>query len=186
MASVGETLEIEDAVHYGLNILGMGDLVLKDKQLEIIRYITLEKRDVMAVLPTGYGKSLVYQLIPPIVDFMEFGKTPSAAGAIVLVFSPLNALIRDQVIKLRESGLKACILKGDRVALDVEDAEEEEVHVSLSTAGPLESLKDFQLIFCHPEAVVENKKVLKMFKTTEFQRRIRAVVVDEAHFVIDW
>ena len=103
MASVGETLEIEDAVNYGLNILGKGDLVLKDKQLEIIRYITLEKRDVMAVLPTGYGKSLVYQLIPPIVDFMEFGKTPSAAGAIVLVFSPLNALIRDQVIKLREN-----------------------------------------------------------------------------------
>ena len=46
------------SVNYGLNILGKGDLVLKDKQWEIIRYITLEKRDVMAVLPTGYGKSL--------------------------------------------------------------------------------------------------------------------------------
>ena len=159
---------------------------MKDKQLEIIRYIILEKRDVMAVLPTGYGKSLVYQLIPPIIDFMEFGKRPSTAPAIVLVFSPLNALIRDQVIKLRESGLKACILKGDRVALDAEDAEEEVVHVSLSTAEPLESLKDFQLIFCHPEAVVENKRVLKIFKTTEVQRRIQAFVVDEAHFVIDW
>ena len=33
-------------------------LVLKDKQWEIIRYITLKKRDVMAVLPTGCGKSL--------------------------------------------------------------------------------------------------------------------------------
>ena len=42
--------------------------------------------------------------------------------------------------------MKACILKGDRVALDVEDAEEEVVHVSLSTAEPLESLKDFHLI----------------------------------------
>ena len=46
------------SVNYGLNILGKGDLVLKDKQWEIIRYITLEKRDVMAVLPTGCGKSL--------------------------------------------------------------------------------------------------------------------------------
>ena len=181
MASERGTLKIEDAVKYGLNLLGKGDLVLKDKQLEIIRYITLEKRDVMAVLPTGYGKSLVYQLIPPIIDFME--KRPSTAAAIVLVFSPLNALIR-QVIKLRESGMKACILKGDRVALDAEDTEV--VHVSLSTAETLESLKDFQLIFCHPEAVVENKRVLKIFKTTEFQRRIQAIVVDEAHFVIDW
>ena len=66
MASVRGTLKIEDAVNYGLNILGKGDVVLKDKQLEIIRYVTLEKRDVMAVLPTGYGKSL-YQLIPPII-----------------------------------------------------------------------------------------------------------------------
>ena len=54
----------------------------------------------------------------------------------------------------------------------------------LSTAEPLESLKDFQLIFCHPEAVVETKPVLKIFKTTEFQRRTQAVVVDVAHFVI--
>ena len=46
------------SVNYGLNILGKGDLVLKDKQWEIIRYITLEKRDVMAVLSTGCGKSL--------------------------------------------------------------------------------------------------------------------------------
>ena len=53
-----ETLKIEDAVNYGLNILGKGDLVLKDKHWEIIRYITLEKRDVTAVLPTGCGKSL--------------------------------------------------------------------------------------------------------------------------------
>ena len=64
MASARETLKIEDAVNHGLNILGKADLVLKDKQLEIIRYITLEKRDVTAVLPTGYGKSLVYQLTP--------------------------------------------------------------------------------------------------------------------------
>ena len=43
MASVRETLKIEDAVNYGLNILGKGDLVLKDKQLEIIRTSLLRK-----------------------------------------------------------------------------------------------------------------------------------------------
>ena len=69
--------------------------------------------------------------------------------------------------------------------LDTEDAKEEVVHVSLSTAEPLKSLRDFQLIFCYPEAVVENKRDLKIIKTTEFQRPIQAVVVDEAHFAID-
>ena len=82
--------------------------------------------------------------IPLIIDFKE--KSSSTTAAIVLVFSPLNTLIREQVIKLREIGMKACILKGDRVALDVEDAEEEVVHVSFSTAEPLGSLKDFHLI----------------------------------------
>ena len=43
--------------------------------------------------------------------------------------------------------------------MDAEDAEEEVVHLSLNMAKPLESLKDFQLIFCHPEAVAENKQV---------------------------
>ena len=112
--------------------------------------------------------------IPTIIDFMEKSSSTTAA-----VFSLLNALIREQVIKLREIGMKACIPKGDRVALDVEDAEEEVVHVSLSTAEPLESLKDFHLIFYHLEAVVENKRELKIFKTTESQRRSQAVVVDD-------
>ena len=38
--------------------------------------------------------------------------------------SPLNALIRDQVTKLKQSGLKACILKGDRVASAMMTAKE--------------------------------------------------------------
>ena len=40
--------------------------------------------------------------------------------------------------------------------------------MTLGTAESLESLKDFQLIFCHPEAVVENKPVLKSFKRPSF------------------
>ena len=63
------------------------------------------------LLPTGFGKSLVYELIAPFADFMDFGFRPTEANSIVLLVSPVNALIRDQVTKLRECGLKACILK---------------------------------------------------------------------------
>ena len=65
------------SVNYGLNILGKGDLVLKDKQWEIIRYITLEKRDVMAVLPTGLDAA--NHCIPPIIDFKEKSSRTTAA-----------------------------------------------------------------------------------------------------------
>ena len=150
--------------------------------MQILRIVIVEKKDALAVLPTGFGKSLVYQLMAPFADFMDSGFRLTETNSIVLVVSPLNALIRDQVTKLRESGLKACILKGDRVALDGEDDDRERVCIS----EPLESLKNFQLIYAHPEALVETKAVMKLLKTTEFQRRVRAIVVDEAHLVVDW
>ena len=37
---------------------------LKDEQTECIRRIVCKKKDVLAVLPTGFGKSVIYQLIP--------------------------------------------------------------------------------------------------------------------------
>ena len=74
------------------------------------------------------------------------------------------------------------ILKADRVSLDGGDDDGERVCIS----EPLENLKNFQLIYAHPEALVENKEVMKLLKTTEFQRRVPAIVVDEAHLVVEW
>ena len=113
---------------------------------------------------------------------MDSGFRPPESYSIILVISPLNALIRDQVTKVRECGLKACILKADGVALDGEDDDGEQVCLS----EPLQNLKNFQLIFAHPEAVVENKAIMKLLKTTELQRRMRVIVVDETHLVVDW
>ena len=151
--------------------------------MQILRNVNVEKKDVVAVLPTGFGKSLVYQIMPPFADFMDSGFRPTETNSIVLVILPLNALIRDQVTKVRECGLKACILKADRVALDGEDDDGEQVSLS----EPLQNLKNFQLIFAHPEALVdENKAIMKLLKWTELQRRMYAIVVDEAHLVVDW
>ena len=49
-----------------------------------------------------------------------------------------------------------------------------------------ENLKEFQLIFAHPEALEGNKNVIKLLKTAEFKNRMKAIVVDEAHLVVDW
>ena len=62
--------------------------------------------------------------------------------------------------------MKACILKGDRVALDAEDDEEEVVHVSLSTAEPLESLKDFH--FVSQRLWLKTSESLKSLKRPSF------------------
>ena len=100
--------------------------------------------------------------------------------------SPLNALIRDQVTKLkqlRQSGLRACILKGDHVEGEEEERKEEQEGLAFSA---IENLKEFQLIFAHPEALEGNKNVIKLLKTAEFKNRMKAIVVDEAHLVVEW
>ncbi len=59
---------------------------------------TFAGEDVLAVMPTGSGKSLLFQL-PAIVR-----------GGLTLVVSPLIALMRDQVAQLREAGVEAASL----------------------------------------------------------------------------
>ena len=99
------------AVNFALQVIGIENITIKEKQMQILRI-----KDALAVLSTGFGKSLIYQLIAPFADFMDSGFRSTETNSIVLVVSPLNPLIRDQVTKLRECGLRACILKGDHVA----------------------------------------------------------------------
>ena len=132
------------AVNYALRVVGKENLTLKKQEMEIVKLVAVDKRDTLAVLPTGFGKSLIYQILAPFSQFMDYGHEPAVDGcstSVVLVISPLNALIRDQVTKLRSSGLKACILKADRVAFDDEDRDE--VSVSSSAGEPLENLRNY-------------------------------------------
>ena len=139
----------EEAVNYALKAVGKQNITLKEKQLSILKLIVLEKKDVLAVLPTGFGKSLIYQTIAPFADFIERDESTERGKSIVIVISPLNALIKEQVTKLRETGLRACILKADRVASDCQDIEE----VSISSSEELENLANFQLLYAHQTSI---------------------------------
>jgi superfamily II DNA or RNA helicase len=48
-----------DALDYGLKIIGKGDISLKVKQYEVLKAVVLARKDVLCVLPTGYGKSII-------------------------------------------------------------------------------------------------------------------------------
>ena len=95
---------------YAVSCLGQQDIVIKEKQSEAIKSI-YEGKDVFAWLPTGYGKSLRYQLLLFLFDF-QLGRTRAIATerSVALVISPLVSLMVDQVCSLQAYGACAAIL----------------------------------------------------------------------------
>ena len=83
-------MSVEAAASAAAKQLGYG--ALKDLQLEVIKGIATG-RDVFAVLPTGYGKSLCYGCLPLVFDILHH----PAKHSIVCVITPLTAIIQDQV-----------------------------------------------------------------------------------------
>ena len=150
-------------------------IALKKEQMECVSSI-VEGRDVLAVLPTGYGKSLIFQLLPDIFDHLLH-----VEDSLVLVISPLNALMHDQIAKLNKRGISACMIQRHGVMVY---RKEDDDFIEL----PLEDLENpkFQLIYMHPEVCVHERKVIGFFNSSIYQERVRCVVVGEAHLVLNW
>lgn len=79
----------EQGVNFALQVIGRENVTLKEEEMQILKTVIVEKKDALAVLPTGFGKLLVYQLMAPFADFVESGFRPTETNSIVLVVSPL-------------------------------------------------------------------------------------------------
>ena len=80
---------------------------LNKHQKEAIVSAVLKKKDVFVSLPTGFGKSVIFQALPMVFDGFT-GKS----GHIVIVVSPLLSLIKDQTERLRQVGI-SCVSLSD-------------------------------------------------------------------------
>ncbi|MGZ3769014.1 MAG: RecQ family ATP-dependent DNA helicase [Bdellovibrio sp.] len=125
-------------------------------QKEIIEAV-LAKQDVLAVLPTGGGKSLCYQY--PAVYSQK----------LVIVISPLIALMKDQVMALNKLGIPAgCLHSGQS------DDEKRDVFAELNKGGAF-------ILYLSPERAQKEG-----FHRWVQQRQIALFAVDEAHCVSQW
>ena len=117
----------------------------------------LEGRDVLAVMPTGSGKSLCYQLPAVFRD------------GCALVISPLIALMKDQVDALQAQGIAATY-----------------VNSSLSPRQQQERLQacrtgDYDLLYIAPERFRSPR-----FVETVARMRVSLFAIDEAHCISEW
>ena len=60
----------------------------------------MKRKDVFGVLPTGYGKSLIYQLLPNVLSQYWFNKNGTRKTYSVLVVGPLELIRKQQVERL--------------------------------------------------------------------------------------
>ena len=86
--------EFQGAVEYALEMVGEGQLVLKNKQLEAME-VLYKGQDVFLLLPTGYGKSICFECLPFLYDHKLGLTSPASKGqrTTVLVVSPLISLM---------------------------------------------------------------------------------------------
>ena len=98
------------AIEFCLKKLGKPKLEFMREQYDALRAICFERKDALAVLPTGFCKSLIFQILSEIFDYVRSGCEPERHHSVVLVVSSLSALMRDQLKKL-EAFLNVCILQ---------------------------------------------------------------------------
>jgi len=125
-------------------------------QREAIENI-LGAKDTLVVLPTGGGKSLIYQIPAMMRD------------GIVLVFSPLISLMKDQVDELNEAGIPAAFLNSTLSAKEKDD--------TLRDIGN----QKIKILYIAPER----------FFTGNFQEFLQSlsiflIAIDEAHCISEW
>jgi ATP-dependent DNA helicase RecQ len=130
-------------------------------QQEIISDI-LAGRDVLAIMPTGGGKSLCFQL-PALLR-----------PGVCLVVSPLIALMQDQVRQLEDNGIEATFINSS-----LERPE---------TARRLARLERgaIELLYVAPERLLQPEFLGEVLPRVHANHGLSSLVIDEAHCVSDW
>jgi ATP-dependent DNA helicase RecQ len=123
----------------------------------------LNGKDVFTSLPTGHGKSLIFQLTIPLIRHLKqidpdtfVSRYPE--NPLLIMIAPLQALMSDQISSCEKLGLKAAKLD-----------EIEAIHGK------------HNIIFTSPETLAGHLTTIK-----NHQECIAGIVVDESHCVVNW
>jgi len=128
---------------------------------------TMEGLDLFALMPTGSGKSLIYQVSAVLL------------GGITLVVSPLVALMLDQVQYLQKCGVLAKML-----ASNISKDETKETMTFIQNGGSSDGKG--ALIFASPEKIVNSKTLMNKLEKANEQGKLKRFVIDEAHCCSQW
>lgn len=156
--------DVADALKHRFNLKGF-----RSNQLEAIN-ATLSGKDVFVLMPTGGGKSLIYQL-PAIV---KSGKT----RGVTIVVSPLLSLMQDQVDHLQKLNIMAFYINGE-----ISEEQKRLLYDSLYDPNVEEVI---QLLYITPEMIAKSDKMVNTLIALHRRNKLARIVIDEAHCVSQW
>lgn len=147
-------MDVVESALRDVNLSSGREIVLKPEQESAVRAL-LADRDVMAVLPTGYGKSLIYQM------FVRAKNYELNGNAAILVISPLKSIIEDQLQEMELLGYPA---------KDLANLSNDDIRRC-----------NFKIVFATAEKVKEKPfRAMLMDSKSKLHRNISAIVVDES------
>ena len=149
-------------MNQGLNILKKywGYNAFRPLQEDIIN-ASLEGNDVLALLPTGGGKSICFQ-VPALVN-----------EGLCVVISPLIALMKDQVYQLKKRGISAESLHAGMSKREIDFALDNCVNA------------DIKFLYVSPERL-KTELFQERIKIVRDTRGVNLIAVDEAHCISQW
>jgi ATP-dependent DNA helicase RecQ len=133
-----------------------GFVSFRPMQEEIIRSV-LDGRDTLGLMPTGGGKSLTFQ-VPAL-----------AMDGVCLVVTPLIALMRDQVEKLKKKQIKALAIHSGLTR--------DEIDIALNNC----IFGDYKFLYLSPERLAS-----EIFRVRVQEMNVSLITVDEAHCISHW
>ena len=122
----------------------------------------LAQHDLLAVMPTGGGKSLCFQL-PAVMH-----------SGVTLVVSPLIALMQDQVRLLTQNGIAATFINSSLSGAEI--------------ATRMRALRqgEYKLVYVAPERLLQGDFLSHALSPVQDSHGLTAFVIDEAHCVSEW
>lgn len=156
--------DISAAIDKAMKTVGLENL--KREQREAIQEF-VNGKDVFVSLPTGYGKSYCYALLPLVFDVLRESEHPSIA----ICVSPLTALMLEQRAKFTVKGIASEFVGELQQDVDV-----------------LKGVKkgQFQLLYISPESLLRNPQWRELLLSKVYRENLVALVIDEAHCVTKW
>lgn len=130
---------------------------LKDEQFEIIKEIVIHRRNICAVLATGFGKSICYQL-PHLINNKS-----------IIVVSPLISLMNEQFIDLTTKGINVCVFNSN-TSLEELKKHRKDIYDGIG-----------KVIYMTPENIIKSESFIK-----KIENYLEMVAIDEAHAISTW